>query len=538
MNQDPVSAAADNSNPNDSPSDTPGESHAGGGTGSDQTSQAEQIQSLNHSDEKYVASSELPVSIETAFAYHERPGCLNRLIPPWQSVEIVSSDGSLKPGSRVTLKTRIAGVPVRWEARHTEYEPPHRFADVQDSGPFAAWHHEHRFVASNPPDTNSDSGEVDQSNRDVDAGTETAEMASATFGCRLTDSVDYRLPGGSVGKLFGRSMARRELETMFAYRHRVTRDDLQLVADYPVDPMTVAISGSNGLVGRSLSHLLTLLGHRVIPLVRSDRAGEDAIAAWGDPSEVEKFNGVDAVIHLAGKSIASGRWSESVKQEIRDSRVDMTRQLCERIAPISNPPSTLICASATGYYGDRGDEWLEETSSPGDDFLAEVAQEWESACDPARQASLRVVHARFGIIVSPQGGALQKMLFPAKCFGGKLGSGRQHWSWMALDDVLGGIVHALCTPDLSGAVNFVAPDPLTNTEFTQVLGRVLNRPPLLPAPATALRLALGEMADALLLASTRVRPTRLIESGYRFRFTDLEELLRYQLGRERLESVE
>ena len=484
-------------------------------------------QNLESGGQRYVATSELPVSVETAFAYHERPGCLDRLIPPWQSVEVVRSDGSLQPGSRVTLKTKIAGIPVRWEARHTVYEPPHRFADVQDSGPFAAWHHEHRFEP------------IDERASEERASEERAGERLASDGqrCRLTDEISYRVPGGAIGQKLGGGKARREIETMFAYRHRVTADDLTLAADHPVRPMTVAVSGSHGLVGSSLSQLLTLLGHRVIPIVRRQQAGDDAIAIWGDPSEAEKLNGVDAVIHLAGKSIAGGRWNEATKREIRDSRVDITRQLCERIASLSNPPSTLICASATGYYGDRGDETLEETSSPGDDFLADVAQQWEAACDPARQASLRVVHSRFGIVVSPNGGALQKMLLPAKCLGGKLGSGRQYWSWIALDDVLGGLVHALCTPDLSGPVNFVSPDPMTNAEFTKVLGRVIGRPPLFPAPAAALRLALGEMADALLLSSTRVRPTRLVDSGYRFRFTDLEELLRYQLGRERMESA-
>jgi uncharacterized protein (TIGR01777 family) len=187
-------------------------------------------------------------------------------------------------------------------------------------------------------------------------------------------------------------------------------------------------------------------------------------------------------------------------------------------------------------YGNRGDEILNEDSAAGDDFLAKVCQEWESACDPAREAGIRVVHARLGLVLSPKDGALAKMLTPAKLMGGALGNGRHYWSWIALDDVVGGLVHAIHTNDLSGPVNFVSPQPLTNREFARTLGRVLGRPALFPAPATALRLALGEMADALLLSSTRVIPDRLMSTDYEFRFDSLTDALRYCLGKERLVS--
>jgi uncharacterized protein (TIGR01777 family) len=258
---------------------------------------------------------------------------------------------------------------------------------------------------------------------------------------------------------------------------------------------------------------------------------DQAIAAWQDASEAEKLGEVDAVVHLAGKSIAEGRWNDRVKAEIRDSRVILTRQLCESLARLSKRPAVLVCASATGIYGDRGNEVLDERSAPGSGFLADVGRQWEEACRPAIDAGIRVVHARLGVVLSPRGGALQKMLMPAKFCGGALGNGNQWWSWIGIDDVLGAIYHCIANPSISGPVNFVSPQPLTNRVFARTLGAVLRRPALFPAPAVALRKAMGEMADSLLLASTRVMPNRLIDSGYRFRFTDLDELLRYSLGR-------
>jgi uncharacterized protein (TIGR01777 family) len=302
--------------------------------------------------------------------------------------------------------------------------------------------------------------------------------------------------------------------------------------------LVIAVSGSSGLVGSQLESLLTLLGHDVRPIVRSASSEPREIAAWESETETAKFADVDAVVHLAGKSIADARWTESIKQEIRDSRVIKTRQLCESLAKLTKKPGVLVCASATGIYGDRGDEELNESSPTGDGFLADVAREWEEACRPAVEAGIRVVHARFGIVISPRGGALQKMLLPAKFAGGALGSGKQWWSWIALDDVIGAIYHAMSDDSLSGPVNFVSPQPLTNGDFALTLASVVGRPAVFPAPAVALRLALGEMADEMLLASARVIPRRLEQSGYRFRFTELEDCLRYSLGTARLESGE
>jgi uncharacterized protein (TIGR01777 family) len=359
----------------------------------------------------------------------------------------------------------------------------------------------------------------------------------------IRDEISYRLPLGIAGRVFGSGIARRTIESMFSYRHQVTRDDLELFADYPKDALRIAVSGSNGMVGGQLSALLTLLGHEVQPIVRSLKNGQPGIAAWSDSSdEIQKLRSVDAVVHLAGMPVADKRWTDKVKREIRDSRWIKTRQLCERLASLSTEPDfkprVLVCASATGLYGDRGDEILSEQSTSGDDFLANVAEGWEEACRPAVEAGIRVVNIRLGIVLSLKGGALTKMTLPAKFAGGSLGNGKQWWSWIALDDVLGAIYHAIHTPELEGPVNFVSPEPIRNRDFARVLGDVISRPAIFPAPAFALRLALGEMADALLLASTRVVPAKLQETDYKFRFSSLHDALSYSLGVDRLESVE
>jgi uncharacterized protein (TIGR01777 family) len=241
---------------------------------------------------------------------------------------------------------------------------------------------------------------------------------------------------------------------------------------------------------------------------------------------------MDAVVHLAGENIASGRWTAERKRRIRDSRVRGTRLLADSLARLKEPPKVLVCASAIGYYGNRPEETVNEDSSSGSGFLPEVCREWEKATKPAEESGIRVVGTRFGIVLSPSGGALAKMLLPFRLgAGGKIGSGQQYMSWISLDDAIGAIDHALVTESLAGAVNVVAPRPVTNSEFTKTLGQVLRRPTLFPMPAIAARLLLGEMAEELLLASIRVEPARLLATGYKFRHPDLEGALRQLLGK-------
>lgn len=296
--------------------------------------------------------------------------------------------------------------------------------------------------------------------------------------------------------------------------------------------MKVLVSGSHGLVGTALAKSLEPQGHEIVRLVRYLPGSESEIE-WNPDRysiAIARLEGLDSVVHLAGESIAEGRWSEEKKRRIRDSRVKGTKLLSDALANLERPPKSLICASAIGYYGNRGDELLTEESSPGSDFLSKVCVEWEEATQLAAEKGIRVVNARFGIILSKDGGALAKMLTPFRLgIGGRVGSGKQWMSWIALDDVVGGIVYALANESLRGPVNFVAPNPVRNSEFTKALGRVLSRPTLFPIPEFGVRLAFGEMADALLLSSQRVEPQRLNKAGFQFQYTQLESALRHVL---------
>ena len=303
--------------------------------------------------------------------------------------------------------------------------------------------------------------------------------------------------------------------------------------------MRIAITGSTGLVGSEVVDYLSAGGHEVVRLVRRvPLPRETAMLRW-DPVKREVdaagLEGVDAVIHLAGENVGAGRWTAARKASIRDSRVNGTRFLCEALAGLNRPPKTLVCASAIGIYGDRGEESLTEKSPASAGFLPGVCREWEAASMTAARKGIRVVALRIGMVLSPKGGALARMLplFRAG-FGGVIGNGRQYASWIALDEIPLILLHTLHCSDLSGPVNAVAPRPVTNREFTEALGKALSRATPLPVPAFALRLAVGrEMADALLLASTRVLPRRLEETGYRFRFPELGEALRYLLVRKK-----
>jgi len=297
--------------------------------------------------------------------------------------------------------------------------------------------------------------------------------------------------------------------------------------------MKILVTGSGGLIGQALLHELRANGHEVSRLVR--RAAVASNERTWDPLTGhidEDALAVDAVVHLAGEGIADGRWTESKKKRIRDSRVDGTRLLCEALARSAAPPRVLIAASAIGFYGAGGDRSLGEHAEPGTGFLPDVCQEWEAATAAAREAGTRVVNLRIGVVMSPDGGALARMLTPFRMgIAGRIGNGRQWMSWVSLDDVVAAIDHALNEDSLSGPVNAVAPGPVTNAEYTRTLGRVLSRPTVLPMPAFAARLAFGQMADDLLLASLRVEPTALIESGFQFRHPDLESALREMLDR-------
>ncbi|GIX03541.1 MAG: hypothetical protein KatS3mg113_0547 [Planctomycetaceae bacterium] len=461
---------------------------------------------LGQRHELFVQTCNLPCSAETAFAWHEQPGALQRLLPAYQPITVVQSSKSLREGSQVHLRIPIGGMRWTWVAEHRDYIPGRLFRDVQLRGPFRSFDHRHEFL---PLDSQS---------------------------CVLRDEITWSLWGGAWLQRRMKPWIERELSRMFRYRHAVLKADMeqrnrQIHAG--VTMKRILITGATGLVGTELTHLLTTQGFEVYRLTRRDP--QDARDIPWNPERQEIFparlEGMDAVIHLAGENISAARWTPTFKEKIRRSRVAGTQLLCTTLSRLERKPSLLLSASAIGYYGDRGVEILHEDSAPGTGFLPEVCQAWEQACDPARDAGIRVVCMRIGVVLSPRGGALHKML-PAFRWGvgGVIGSGQQYMSWIALDDVAGAIWHLLQQPAISGPVNLTAPHPVTNREFTRVLSRVLHRPAVFPLPAFAAKLALGEMAEELLLSSTRVEPTKLLHSGYVFRHPTLEEALCHLLG--------
>lgn len=428
------------------------------------------------------------------FDWHSRPGAFARLSPPWQPMRLVREADSLADG-RALL--RLPGG-IRWQAQHdaAAYDPPRRFVDYSAGRPLAAvlpWRHTHTFDAIAEDRT------------------------------RMTDRVETAVP-----EWF--------LRPMFEYRHRQLAEDLaahrwaESISDRK---LTVAITGSSGMVGTALSAFLSTGGHRVIRLVRRDPAGPDERRWDPDQPDQRLFDGVDAVIHLAGETIA-GRFTPAHKRAIRASRIEPTRKLARIAAATADGPEVFVCASAVGFYGyDRGDEVLTEDSARGDGFLADTVADWEAATAPASTAGLRVVNVRTGIVQSPLGGVLrlQRPMFELG-LGGRLGSGRQWLSWIDLDDLVGVYHRALIDRDVRGPVNAVAPQPVRNAEYTAVLAKVLRRPAVLPVPALGPRLLLGgQGARELALASQRVSAGGLEERGHRFRHPDLETALRHQLGK-------
>lgn len=304
------------------------------------------------------------------------------------------------------------------------------------------------------------------------------------------------------------------------------------VASAAPDVKTIAVSGATGLVGNKLCSSLREQHHRVMRLVRSDARDMDDVL-WdveNGMANKERLEGTDAIVHLAGENIAGGRWNERKKGRIRYSRIRGTHSLCTDLAALKQKPEVLVCASAIGFYGDQGARVLTESADGGSGFLPDVCREWEAACAPAVDVGIRVVNLRIGVVISRDGGALKEMLTPFRMgVGGKIGSGQQYWSWVAIDDVIGAIEHAIHHEELSGPVNCVSPNPVTNYDFTKTLGRVMSKPTIFPLPAFMAKLVLGEMAKNLLLASTRIVPKKLQDSGYSFHHTNLESALRQEL---------
>ncbi|MEO7521260.1 MAG: TIGR01777 family oxidoreductase [Gemmatimonas sp.] len=449
----------------------------------------------------------VPYPVETLFAWHERPGAFTRLSPPWDKIVVLEHTGGIRDGARVVLEVHTGPLPTKWTLQHRDYIANRQFRDVMLNGPFDFWTHTHAF-------------------------------ASAADGSTLEDHIEYALPLGGVGNLVAGDYAESTLARVFAYRHEVTTADLARHAEFAPRPrMRIAITGASGFIGTALAAFLSTGGHDVLRIGRGPVSPGKTDISW-DPErgklDAKSLDGVDAVIHLAGASIAE-RWTPEHRRAIRESRVEGTSLLAHTLASLSRKPRVLLSGSAIGYYGVRGDEILDETSRAGTDYLAETAKQWEAATGPPELAGIRVVHLRTGIVQGAAGGALGKLATLFKLgMGGKLGDGNQWTSPIALDDEIGAIHFCMMRDDIRGPVNITTPYPIQNAGYTRVLGDVVDRPTFTPAPAFAIRMLLGtEMANLTALASQRVMPTVLQKAGFRWRFQELESMLRFELGLER-----
>ncbi|MEM9555746.1 MAG: TIGR01777 family oxidoreductase [Acidobacteriota bacterium] len=488
--------------------------------------------------QRFDSRLDLPVARSEAWAWHFRPGAFDRLAPPWQDLELVERYERLADGARLVFKLRKGPLALRWVARHEAVEPETRFVDVMERGPFASWRHEHRFE----------------------------ELAAGSDGeprSRLVDDVRYRLPLAPLSSAVAGGFVHDDLERMFTYRRRTLLEDLALHARLrarrgaETKPLRVAVTGASGLIGRALCAVLSTGGHEVVRIVRGRPRGAVApgVAAthevgWTDGAfvgDLERLEGLDAFIDLAGENVAAGPWNARRKAAIRSSREGRVAQVVRALGALDAPPRVYACASAIGIYGDTGDRVVDAASSAdastdesiaASSFLADVARAWEQAALGAEAWAERVVRLRFGVVLSPAGGALAKMLPTQRLgLGAVPGSGRQLVSWIALDDAVAAVLHAVVS-ELEGPVDVVAPRPVPMAQLVREIGSVLRRPVPARIPSSLLRLGLGQMATETVLASTGVRPAGLLDDGFVFRHDDLDDALRHLLGRARSESPE
>ncbi len=433
----------------------------------------------------------LPFPPSVVFSWHLKEGALDRMIPPWQKVVVTQKGSPAEVGSQTHLSMHKGPVSTQWVARHVAFEKERYFTDEQIRGPFRFFKHTH-------------SVEYEQE------------------GSVWCDTIEFIPPW-----FISSNYVHKELQKMFHFRHRRLLEDISRIQTYALPSQKILLSGSSGMVGRALYAFLTNAGHEVYTLRRQPSCKEKKIVGWDptqDHNHQRDFEGFDAIIHLAGENIGKKRWNAAQKDKIFKSRCRDTWLLSQIILRLQTPPKVFICASAVGIYGDRGDEVLTESSSFGNDFLASVCVEWEKSSQCLEDKGIRVCHTRFGYILDPSGGMLQQILPLFRLgLGGIMGSGQQIMPWVALDEVIYGIYHCLAKAEISGAVNLVSPSPVSQKEFALSLAKHLHKACFFPTPAWALRFALGERADALILRSARVQPDKLIASGYSFFAKDLSE---------------
>ncbi len=456
----------------------------------------------------------LPATAQQTFDWHGRRGAIARLSPAWGPGRIVKP-APLENGARAELEVAFGPTALKWIAEHQDVVMGEQFVDEQLEGPFKRWRHTHRFLSP-------ERAAVDASRPTVPEGQ-----------CLLEDAIAYTLPMGFLGAQVAGGAIAKDLERLFRFRHDVTEADLRAAQTIgglanAGQPMTIGITGSNGLVGRALSSYLDAQGHTVVPIARDKRRQSDTWCAF---DVTDALNGADAVVHLAGESLM-GRWDDDKRRKIMDSREKGTQSLIDDLSALPSPPQTFVCASAVGIFGNRGDAVLSEASEPGEGFLADVVRAWEGATTRAQDNGWRVVNLRLGVVFSAAGGALPLMALPTQFgAGGPMGSGEQYLPAIALDDVLDITLRAISDARMEGVVNVTAPEVMRQKDVAKVLGAVLRRPAFMPAPKFALRAAVGASAEEMLFASQRVVPERLMTLGHSFRCSSVEDIVRHALGR-------
>ena len=449
--------------------------------------------------------TEVENTIEEAFAWHERKGAFRRLMPPWELAEEVRADDNLEEGSQRIFRFPMGPIKMSWVAQHTGYNPPHSFEDKMLKGPFKSWHHTHKF-------------EIVGDNNTL-----------------IHDKVHYKLPMGFLGNLVAGRMIKKRLQRMFTAREIRLERDLKRHADFADKPRKkILIAGSSGLIGRQLVAFLDTGGHDVWRLVRRKAKKDEKELVWKPEVGIinhDELEGFDAIIHLGGAGIGDKRWSKKRMKLIEESRTKSTALLANAIKQLNKKPEAFIVASAVGWYGERGDEELDESSTPGEGFLPDTCARWEESCQAARDVGVRTINLRTGIVLDATGGALGKMLLPAKLgAGGPIGRGKQWYSWISMDDQIYSIHHLLMKEDCEGAYNIGSPNPVQQKTFAKVLGKVLRRPAFIPTPPLGIWFLFGKMGVALTTESTKVLPKKLISSGYKFEHDNLEDALRDSLG--------
>lgn len=435
-----------------------------------------------------------------AFAWHLRPRMMERSIPPWEDIKMIQTDGRPNiPGSKISMNARIVGCYWRkFLLEYSNYVPNESFNVIQNEG----------FCS--------------------DCEYTTSITPQSEHSCEVIDQFEFTHKLPKVFLPFMNGFIKKRLARLLQYKHEMIYNDLGLFEKYSFEkPLKILITGSHGFIGKNLTTFLEFAGHDVWHLSRVKKEGDTQTLVWDDSDA--SFEGFDVVVNLAGENIGKGRWTRRKKERILKSRYEVTERLVEILKKLQHPPQTFINASAVGYYGDQGSDVVNESSPPREGlFISEVCEHWERSSRDLEEKGVRVVQSRFGMVLSSGGGALTKILIPFKLgLGGKIGSGHQYLSWVAIDDVIGALYHIMMTPSISGPVNVSSPNPVTNAVFAKKLSSYLKRWLGPPVPEFFIRMLMGQKGEELLLTSTRVEPKVLTESGYSFQFPKLQLALEH-----------